>query len=128
MNCGIQCSETLEDYRNGFMNLALPLFGFSEPVAIPKSKYHESEWKVTMLSCGVFSYIHSFTRKEKRRTPNLWKDCTCLQRLELYKIIGNKETLEDYRNGFMNLALPLFGFSEPVAIPKSKYHESEWSL
>ncbi|KAK9467961.1 hypothetical protein V1512DRAFT_236239 [Lipomyces arxii] len=44
-----------------------------------------------------------------------------LVNLELYKVADAKTNIEMYKNGFVNLSLPFFGFSEPIASTRIKY-------
>lgn len=40
---------------------------------------------------------------------------------ELYKIAAKCDDIEKYRNTFMNLALPVYSFSEPMPAPKVSF-------
>lgn len=48
--------------------------------------------------------------------------------LELYKVIDGGHKLEDYRNTFANLALPLFSIAEPVPPKTFKHRDMSWTV
>lgn len=47
--------------------------------------------------------------------------------LEWYKVVQGKP-ITAFKNSFVNLATPFIGCSEPLAPPKAKYGETEWTL
>ncbi|CAJ2640355.1 unnamed protein product [Trifolium pratense] len=48
--------------------------------------------------------------------------------LELYKVLDGGHKVEDYRNTFANLALPLFSMAEPVPPKVIKHQETSWTV
>lgn len=46
--------------------------------------------------------------------------------LELYKVVAKHDNIELYKNGFINLALPFIGFSEPIKSPTKKYNDKQF--
>jgi len=51
--------------------------------------------------------------------------------IELYKLaLGYAELkkVDRFKNGFINLALPFFTFSDPIEAHKNKYYDTEWNL
>ncbi|KAF9593372.1 hypothetical protein IFM89_022071 [Coptis chinensis] len=48
--------------------------------------------------------------------------------LELYKVVDGGHKVEDYRNTFANLALPLFSMAEPVPPKVLKHRDMSWTV
>lgn len=48
--------------------------------------------------------------------------------LELYKVIAGEHPMEDYRNTFANLAIPLLSMAEPVGAKLMKHQDMRWTV
>ena len=46
----------------------------------------------------------------------------------MFQIVNGETNIEKYKCSFVNLALPYFGFSEPLPPKKTKYNDTEWTL
>jgi len=62
-------------------------------------------------------------------TTSVVSGLACLELLKLVKE-GEKEKADVtiFKNGFVNLALPFFGFSEPIAAPTNQYYGTKFTL
>lgn len=48
--------------------------------------------------------------------------------LELYKIVQGHNNLDQFRSGFINLALPYFGFADPIQSKVSKFQGKDYTI
>ncbi|XP_020276157.1 ubiquitin-activating enzyme E1 2-like [Asparagus officinalis] len=48
--------------------------------------------------------------------------------LELYKVLATNHKVEDYRNTFANLALPMFSIAEPMPPKVMKHRDMKWTV
>eukprot|EP00698_Gefionella_okellyi_P001178 TRINITY_DN11094_c0_g1_i2.p1 TRINITY_DN11094_c0_g1~~TRINITY_DN11094_c0_g1_i2.p1 ORF type:complete len:1012 (-),score=278.08 TRINITY_DN11094_c0_g1_i2:4384-7419(-) len=111
-----------------------------QPRPVEFEKDDDSNWHMQFITaasnCRAANYsiaqvdIHETRRVAGRIIPAIVTTTAMVTGLvctELMKVIQRKP-LEDYKNAFANLALPFFGFSEPIAAPKRKEGEHEFTL
>ncbi|CAJ0568629.1 unnamed protein product, partial [Mesorhabditis spiculigera] len=135
-------STPLENFRNGFINLALPFFGFSDPIKAEEKKYGSVSWtqwdclevpapmsleqviewvknktgvdNVTMVSSGV-SLIYSFFMNAQNRTKRM--------PMELRDVVAevSKKEIPPYAHSLVLEVMGEDGDGEDVDIPYLKY-------
>lgn len=138
----IQGHKRIESYKDGFINLALPFFGFSEPKPPVQNKFYENTFtlwdrfeineemtlkqfldyfeekhklKITMLSQGV-SMLYSFFLNEQRKNERL-----ALKMPELVQTVS-KKTIPPYVNALVFELCCSDERDEDVEVPYVKYN------
>uniref|UniRef100_A0A915EBV2 Ubiquitin-activating enzyme E1 C-terminal domain-containing protein n=1 Tax=Ditylenchus dipsaci TaxID=166011 RepID=A0A915EBV2_9BILA len=63
-------------------------------------------------------------------TTSVIAGLTCLEFYKMVEVDGKRSSapIERFKNSFVNLALPFFAFSEPIAAPVKKYGEKTFTL
>lgn len=113
------------DFINAASNLRATNYGIT---AADKHKTKQIAGKIIPALVTTTSVICGLAVLELYKVcqPTVQPFSLCFRRradprsLRPFQIIDGKTDVEQYKNGFVNLALPFFGFSEPVLAQKQK--------
>lgn len=139
---GRRCNTPIEQFKNGFINLALPFFAFSEPIAAPKKQYGETTFtlwdrieidgpktlgdliefvktktglEVSMMSSGV-SLLYAFFQPPNKVAERMRKDVVAA----VEEV--SRKPVPEYRRALVFEAMTQNEQDEDVEIPYIKYN------
>ncbi|CAB1335797.1 unnamed protein product, partial [Coregonus sp. 'balchen'] len=107
------------------VGVAKILDSLSVPTFVPRSgvKIHVSDQELQSVNANDDD--SNFHMDFIVAASNLRAENYNIPPADRHKIVQGHKKLESFKNGFMNLALPFFGFSEPIAAPSHKVGQEE---
>ncbi|KAL7020063.1 hypothetical protein ACKWTF_011370 [Chironomus riparius] len=131
-------SDRVENIKSELLKLGKPSFNIT-PLDFEKdddANFH-MDYIVAASNLRAANYSIAPADKHKSKliagkiipaiatTTSLVSGCVAL---ELIKLAQGFKTLDRYKNGFVNIALPLVAFTEPIQAKELEYNGNKWTL